>query len=642
MTAAVPNRRGRAGDEAEIIGLLEVALRARDIIPPKHLIADGKLHRCDAAGRNGKDDASYLLHLDGIAAGGFQNWRDGIGWEDWRAGHAWEMKNLTAAERDEICQKRATDRAEREADEARRSADAARKAAEIWFGAETCEAHPYLTKKEVQALGIRLSRGDLVLPLRDAAGVLHSLQFIKPDGGKKYLAGGRVSGCYHAIGKPGDIILVGEGYATCATVHEVTEHAVAVAFDCGNLRPVAEALRAKYPEAKIVILADDDHLTVGNPGINKAKEAAAAVNGVVAVPDFGADRPAKAKDFNDLMLLAAADAVRACIKAALDEETALQKSETARGAAMPRDAAARERARDKGADDVHPAVREFPVLADEALVGLPGEIVRTVAPHTESDATGLLLSLHAMFGNCIGRGPHYRVEATEHGPNLYVVKVGDSSKARKGTGEDRILAFFRHADDDWANHRVHTGLSSGEGVIWEVRDEITKKMRDKKSGAVVEEVVDYGITDKRLMVIESEFAGALRVMQREGNILSRILRDGWDRGSIATLTKNAQARATGACISIVGHITAPELRTYFDRTEMANGFGNRFLFACVRRSSSCRSAAPCGTRTFSDWHIAFGARSARPGALARSRCRPRPPTHGLPSTPSYQRTGPVF
>jgi hypothetical protein len=176
---------------------------------------------------------------------------------------------------------------------------------------------------------------------------------------------------------------------------------------------------------------------------------------------------------------------------------------------------------------------------------------------------------------------------------LYVVKVGDSAKARKGTGEDRVLSFFRHVDDEWTGRRVHTGLSSGEGVIWEVRDPIIKLSKEKKTGKLskekktgvtVEEVVDEGVTDKRLMVIESEFAGALRVMQREGNILSRILRDGWDRGNLATLTKNSPARATGSCISVIGHITATELRAYFDRTEMANGFGNRFLFACVRRS----------------------------------------------------------
>ena len=105
---------------------------------------------------------------------------------------------------------------------------------------------------------------------------------------------------------------------------------------------------------------------------------------------------------------------------------------------------------------------------------------------------GLLLSAHVFFGNCIGRGPHYKVEATEHGTNLFVVKVGDSSKARKGTGEDRVLSFFRHVDDEWTGHRVHTGLSSGEGVIWEVRDPIIKLAKDRKSGATVEEVIDQG------------------------------------------------------------------------------------------------------------------------------------------------------
>ena len=240
---------------------------------------------------------------------------------------------------------------------------------------------------------------------------------------------------------------------------------------------------------------------------------------------------------------------------------------------------------DTDAEDCRaPPVRDFPVMAKEAFIGLPGDIVRMVEPHTESDPVGLLLSAHTCFGNCIGRGPHYRVEATEHGTNLFVVKVGDSAKARKGTGEDRVLSFFRHVDEEWAGGRVHTGLSSGEGVIWAVRDRISKLSTDKRSGLTVEEIVDEGVSDKRLMIIESEFASVLRVMQREGNTLSQILRDGWDRGNLGTLTKNSPARATGSCISMIGHITSTELRTYFDRTEMANGFGNRFLFACVRRS----------------------------------------------------------
>src|SRR5437763_830536 len=121
---------------------------------------------------------------------------------------------------------------------------------------------------------------------------------------------------------------------------------------------------------------------------------------------------------------------------------------------------ARDDAMDRSAD-----IRDFPVMAEEAFVGLPGEIVRLIEPHTESDRSGLLLSCHALFGNCVGRGPHYLVESTEHGPNLFVLKVGDSAKARKGTGEDRVLSFFRHVDEEWTRKRRHTGLSSGEGVI---------------------------------------------------------------------------------------------------------------------------------------------------------------------------------
>src|SRR5262249_19658162 len=138
----------------------------------------------------------------------------------------------------------------------------------------------------------------------------------KPDGGKMYLKGGEGSGCYHAIGKPEDVVLIGEGFATCASAHEATGHAAAVAFDCGNLFAVAKAIRAKYPGCKIVIIAGDDHLTVGNRGVTKARNAAVEVGAVVAVAEFGAGRPSDAKDFNDLTRLAGVEAVRRCIEKA--------------------------------------------------------------------------------------------------------------------------------------------------------------------------------------------------------------------------------------------------------------------------------------------------------------------------------------
>src|SRR3954451_22625721 len=98
------------------------ALVRRDIVPPAHLIADGKLHRCDAVGRGGKGDAAYVLHLDSVPAGGFQNWRDGIGWEDWRAGIG---RSLSPAEQEECRRRAEAAAAEREADKARRQAEAA-------------------------------------------------------------------------------------------------------------------------------------------------------------------------------------------------------------------------------------------------------------------------------------------------------------------------------------------------------------------------------------------------------------------------------------------------------------------------------------------------------------------------------------
>jgi hypothetical protein len=238
------------------------------------------------------------------------------------------------------------------------------------------------------------------------------------------------------------------------------------------------------------------------------------------------------------------------------------------------------------APQAQPEIRAFPKMEKEAFHGLAGKIVRMIEPHTESDPVALLLNLHAFFGNAVGHGPHYRVEGTNHGPNLFVLQIGDSAKARKGTGADRVKQVFRFADEEWLTRRVQNGLSSGEGVIWEVRDPVRKMVKDGKgaNAVMVEEEVDQGVSDKRLMVLESEFAGALRVMQREGNILSRVLRDAWDRGDLGTMVKTSPARATGACISIIGHITSTELRECLDRTEMANGFANRFLFACVRRS----------------------------------------------------------
>jgi hypothetical protein len=230
----------------------------------------------------------------------------------------------------------------------------------------------------------------------------------------------------------------------------------------------------------------------------------------------------------------------------------------------------------------------WPVMAEEAYRGLAGDIVNTIKPESEADPVALLIQILASVGNAIGRGPYYQVEGDQHGPNLYAVLVGETAKGRKGTSSGRVRQIMRAADPQWVSDRVHSGgLSSGEGLIWAVRDQITQLERQGKGAAAerVEVVVDPGVNDKRLYVLESEFAGALAVMKRDGNTLSRVIRDGWDRGDLATLTKNSPARATGTHISIVGHITADELRRDLDRVSMANGYANRFLFAVVKRTN---------------------------------------------------------
>jgi hypothetical protein len=221
----------------------------------------------------------------------------------------------------------------------------------------------------------------------------------------------------------------------------------------------------------------------------------------------------------------------------------------------------------------------WPEPLDEAAYhGILGEVVRLIAPHTEADEAALLFQLLAEAGNAVGRNAYYLVESDRHHANLDITIVGNSAKGRKGTSQGRVKAVMMHADPAWSG-RIVSGLSSGEGLIWAVRDAIIKT---KKTGE--EEVVDEGVADKRLMVLESELSSALKVMSREGNTLSATVRNAWDTGTLRTLTKNSPARATDAHISIIGHITKNELLRHLDATEMANGFANRFLWICVRRS----------------------------------------------------------
>jgi Protein of unknown function (DUF3987) len=226
-------------------------------------------------------------------------------------------------------------------------------------------------------------------------------------------------------------------------------------------------------------------------------------------------------------------------------------------------------------------------MSAEAMHGLAAEFVRMVEPHSEADPAALLVQFLAGFRNVIGRGAYFTAEADKHFTNLFIVLVGQTSKGRKGSSWGQVANVLRLAEDGWAKECVKSGLASGEGLIWQVRDAIHASEPVKEKGRVKEYqdvIKDPGVDDKRLLIVEPEFARVLQVCERESNTLSAIIRQAWDSGDLKVLTKKEAASATNAHISAIGHITKDELLRLLTGTAAGNGFGNRFLWICAKRS----------------------------------------------------------
>jgi Protein of unknown function (DUF3987) len=221
----------------------------------------------------------------------------------------------------------------------------------------------------------------------------------------------------------------------------------------------------------------------------------------------------------------------------------------------------------------------WPVLDDAALYGLPGAIVEAVEPHTEADPVAVLFNLLVAAGNAAGQGAYVQVEADRHHLNLNAALVGETAKGRKGTSFGHVKQLMHAVDRTWAEDRILNGLSSGEGLVSAVRDRVVSE--DKNGDPVV---IDPGVADKRLLVVEGEFGRVLKVMTREGNTLSAVIRAAWDGERLGTMTRNSPLKATGAHISVIGHITRSELLRLLSKTDTENGFANRFLWVLVRRS----------------------------------------------------------
>lgn len=236
-------------------------------------------------------------------------------------------------------------------------------------------------------------------------------------------------------------------------------------------------------------------------------------------------------------------------------------------------------------------------LGAKAYYGVAGEFVRLVEPHSEADSNFTLIQFLVYAGNLLGREAYVQAGGDRHHTNLFVCGVGPTSTGRKGSATGPVQMFFQEVDEAWVRS-IQSGLSSGEGLIWSVRDPISQREKKPRSAEYADVVVDEGVSDKRLLVQQSEFYGALQVMRRQGNTLSPTIRDAWDRGNLNSMVKNSPARANGAHISIVGNVTKEELLRGMLTDEMDNGFANRFLWACSRRSK----CLPEGGRI---WEIDF-------------------------------------
>ncbi len=309
--------------ERDVIDQFREAIASAGLVPPDTIEADGTLHRFASDGRRGDDSGYYVLHLDGVPVGMFGCWRSGLR-QTW---HAKSHRKPTREERSAYRERIEAMHRQRQADEAERQRSTADWARRLWRDSTPALAdHPYLVTKCVKPYGLRASGDELLVPMA-SGGEIVNLQRITTTGEKRFLPGGRVKACYLAIGTPDRALLISEGYATAASVHEATGAAVAVAFSAGNLSPVAEALRTKFPELRIVICGDND---ANGTGQRSAMDAARAIGALVAIP------ATEGHDWNDVHKAEGLDAVRAGIEAARtpepgsSAEPATLRDETAR------------------------------------------------------------------------------------------------------------------------------------------------------------------------------------------------------------------------------------------------------------------------------------------------------------------------
>lgn len=272
----------------DLIEQFREAMQVAGIAYSGEIIPDGQLHRFHIEGhKKGSLNGAYRLYIDNRPAGYFQDFKSGIS-QKWRSsGNSYVSTDVIKRIKEANHQREIEARKKQEA--------AAKKATGIWQKSKSVNNqvdHHYLVKKCIQPHGARLYHEALVIPIHNESNQIVNLQFIDPEGDKRFLAGGRKRGCFYVIGDVTPFILIAEGFATGASLYENTRQRVVIAFDAGNLLLVAQSIRKLNPDNEIIICGDNDASDVGQ---KKANDAALAIGGKVLIP------PTAGQDWNDVL-----------------------------------------------------------------------------------------------------------------------------------------------------------------------------------------------------------------------------------------------------------------------------------------------------------------------------------------------------
>lgn len=589
---------------------------ASDGFSPPEIIADGKIHRFDGLeDKRGKKNAWYVLYADGIGGGAYGDWKLNIS-------TTWSGKPdqaFTAEEKAQWRARQAELRKSTEEERARVAEVASVAVAKHWETSAPVRAdHPYLERKAIKPYGAKQLGEQIVIPLRDADGVLHSAQYITPDGGKRFKSGGRIAGCYATVShgvKPGADapLLVCEGWATACSLHDATGFPVAAAMSAGNLMAVSSALRGKFPDVTMIICADDDAHTEGNPGVAKAREAAHANGAYLAVPQFGEERSEGMTDFNDLMHSAGLDAVRNTVMESMVDRSETATPTTSRWPA-PQPLRPETTPMDYPADSLPPCIR----AAVDEVVGF----VQAPLPLVASSAIGALsLAIQA----------HVDVKRAERlvGPTgLFLLTVADSGE-RKSTCD----GFFARAIRDYEAEQAEiykpivkdhlADMAAWEAKHGGLREKIKADAKSRKSTIALEEDLRDLENNRpeppkvpRLIfsdVTPEALAHALGKNWPSGGVVSAeagivfgshgmgsdsvmrnlaTLNQLWDGNTLTIDRRTSESFSVrGARLTVALQVQEPTIRTFFEKSgalARGTGFLARFLMSWPRSTQGYR------------------------------------------------------